>query len=125
MSRQRAWQAIRAGLALLALAGGPTLPLLSLVEVDGPVTSCCGRGRCCCAGAARVPAGACLRSACGCGEHAPSECPAPLLTEAVLSACPVPALPRPGGLTPTEPPASPLARSDGPPVPPPKPPLSA
>ncbi len=125
MSSRHGWRRVRAGVALAALAGGPALPLFSLADRDETAAACCGRGRCCCGGAARLPQGPCLRALCGCAEHAPSEEAAPLLTEAVLSVQAMPTLPHLAGPAPANAPPAALARPGRPPTPPPRLLLSA
>ncbi len=119
------WRSVRAGVALLALAAGPALPLVSLLEPDGAAAACCRGGRCCCSGAPRLAEGPCLRALSGCAEHAPSEEAAPLLIEAVLGVQAMPTAPHLAGPVPLEPPPAALARADRPPSPPPRLPLSA
>lgn len=123
MSRARA--AI-ASLGLGLFVGGPALPLLGLALGDEPTAFCCAKGRCCCADA---PAGTderpCLRRGCGCDREDAVVAGAPPWLEAVLPAPSRLERPEPRACKAGVAPGDPLARSQAPPVPPPKHPFSA
>jgi hypothetical protein len=125
----RAFRRLRraaAGLALAALSGGLGSPLLE-AALAPELAAFCGRdGRCCCAGPGRDTGEApCLSRACGCGRP-DGDVPSVLhRTEAVLPTPTGPAPPAPRRHAPAEPPSRVLGRPHAPPVPPPKPTLSA
>jgi hypothetical protein len=118
--------AARALFALVVLLGGPVLPLVGVVLADARAPLCCGRGRCCCPGAAAGQDDRpCLRRACGCQHEDAITAGETLRIEAVLPATTWPAVSEPGVLSLASADPSPLNRSHAPPVPPPRPSLPA